>query len=113
MDIIERGVITVGMAHMVPDQLSEVELLKHLGDFRWKQIGRVLNTAPHELVNDLGQRLYSSFINIECNFGPDGISQFGEGDTIHLAGKIRRLFLSALCELSRVSFFGIDSRAAA
>jgi probable biosynthetic protein (TIGR04098 family) len=81
--------LTLGMPHLAPEQLSEVELLKYAGDFQWQQIGSLLRCAPHKLVNDAGERLYSSFINVESSFFPGSISQFQEGDVLHFSGTVR------------------------
>lgn len=89
MTRIARTEIALGMPHLAPEQLSEVELLKYAGDFQWRQIGAELRCPPHRLVNDAGTRLYSSFINVESSFRPGSISQFQEGDVLHLAGTIR------------------------
>ncbi len=72
---------------MVPGQLSEVELLKHAGDLQWQSMGAALGTPPHQLVNDEGQRLYASFINIEAHFGDGCLAQFQEGDEMHLSSR--------------------------
>jgi len=79
--------LTVGMPHMVPGQLSEVELLKFAGDLQWQSMGAALKTPPHQLVNDAGERLYASFINIEAHFGDGCLAQFQEGDELHLSSR--------------------------
>lgn len=99
-----RSSFTVGMPHMVTDQLSEVELLKLAADFQWTQIGDAVGCPPHKLVNDAGDRLYSSLINVETNFGPNTICQYGEGDRIQLAGTIRfhaRQFIEGWVQLTK------------
>jgi hypothetical protein len=45
------------MPHMVPGQLSEVEMLKLLGDCQWQGISTVLGTPTEGIVNDQGERL--------------------------------------------------------
>lgn len=105
------------MPHMVTDQLSEVELLKHIGDFQWRQIGQALDCPSAELANDAGDRLYASFINVETSFTPSAISRFGEGDLIDVMGTIRfyaRQFIEgwALLDkspLDEAEFAGVDS----
>jgi probable biosynthetic protein (TIGR04098 family) len=81
---------TVGMPNMVPDQLSEVELLKIFAEFQWVQIGNALQCPSHRLVNEAGDRLYASVVQVESCFGADGnISQFQEGDQVHARGTVR------------------------
>jgi probable biosynthetic protein (TIGR04098 family) len=83
-------VFTVGMPNMVPNQLSEVELLKIFGDLQWNQIASTLQCAPHELANDAGERLYPSFVQVEACFGPAGdISRFQEGSRIRARCAVR------------------------
>ena len=78
------------MSNMMPGQLSEVELLKIFNEFQWNQIGTALQCPSHKLSNDAGDRLYASFVHVECRFGPDNnISQFQEGDLIHARGTVR------------------------
>jgi probable biosynthetic protein (TIGR04098 family) len=85
---------TVGMPNMVPDQLSEVELLKIFAEFQWVQMGEALDCPSHLLVNDQGDRLYASVIQVESRFGrnadsPNNISQFQEGDKVNARGTVR------------------------
>ncbi len=90
MDPVVKSVpIRIGMPHMIPDQLSEVELIKLAGDMQWGQIGEALDCPSHELANDAGDRLYASFINVEASFRPGDIGQFHEGDLLHLSGAVR------------------------
>lgn len=74
----------VGMPHMVPEQLSEVELLKALGDAQWQSISAMLQTPSATIVNDHGERLYASFINIDLSFGAKTARDFGEGAEVHV-----------------------------
>jgi probable biosynthetic protein (TIGR04098 family) len=85
---------TVGMPNMVPDQLSEVELLKIFAEFQWVQLGDALDCPSHLLVNDQGDRLYASVVQVESRFGtkgetPNNISQFQEGDRVHARGTVQ------------------------
>ncbi|PWT89947.1 MAG: hypothetical protein C5B54_08090 [Acidobacteria bacterium] len=71
---------TVGMPHMVPGKLSEVELLKVLGACQWDSISSLLGQRSNEIVNAFEERLYASFINIELQFKNDqGQDNFDEG----------------------------------
>ena len=63
---------TVGMPNMVPDQLSEVELLKIFAEFQWVQLGRALDCPSHLLTSEEGERLYASVIQVESRFGGGG-----------------------------------------
>ena len=77
--------LTVGMPHMVPGRLSEVELLKCLGAFQWDSIARRLGQRSSEIVNGQQERLYASFVNVELAFPPEcGIELFSEGVRVSL-----------------------------
>ena len=89
MHRVSRWSLVVGMPNMVTDSLSEVELLKHVAEFQWRQIGETIGCPTQLLANEAGDRLYASVINFETNFSPSDISQFEEGDTIELTGTIR------------------------
>jgi probable biosynthetic protein (TIGR04098 family) len=81
---------TVGMPNMVPDQLSEVELLKIYAEFQWVQMGHALDCPSHLLTSEEGERLYASVIQVESRFGGGGsISQFQEGDEVHARGTVQ------------------------
>jgi probable biosynthetic protein (TIGR04098 family) len=75
---------TVGMPHMVPGQLSEVELLKLLGDAQWQAITSILGLPSQEIVNDQGERLYASFIHVGVSLGDKTCRDFGEGSRVHI-----------------------------
>ena len=75
--------LAVGMPHMVPGKLSEVELLKVFGDRQWATISGLLGVPSREIVNTQGDRLYASFIDVELNMGPRALEHFGEGVHVH------------------------------
>jgi len=83
MEWFERSFL-VGMPHMVPEQLSEVELLKVLGDVQWQSISRILQAPSTQIVNDHGERLYASFINIDMCFATKTPMDLGEGMEVHV-----------------------------
>ena len=39
----------VSMPYMIPDKLSEVELLKHAGAFQWESIAKLLGVSPRDI----------------------------------------------------------------
>ena len=81
--------LTIGMPHMVPNRLSEVELLKCLGAFQWDSIAHRLGQRSSEIVNEQRERLYSSFVNVELAFPPQrGLDSFGEGDRVSLQNRV-------------------------
>ncbi len=80
---------TVGMPHMVPNRLSEVELLKCLGAFQWDSIARRLGQRSSEVVNGQRERLYASFVNVELFFPPHrSLDSFEEGARVSLRNRV-------------------------
>ena len=80
---------TVGMPHMVPNRLSEVELLKCLGAFQWDSIAQRLGQRSSEIVNGQRERLYASFVNVELAFPPPrSIDSFEEGSRVSLRNRV-------------------------
>lgn len=80
---------TVGMPHMVPNKLSEVELLKWLGNYQWESISRLLGRKSHEIVNLEKVRLYASFISVELFFpSTRPIDAFEEGSTVVVRNRV-------------------------
>jgi probable biosynthetic protein (TIGR04098 family) len=80
----------VGMPTMAPGhKLSEVELLKWLNAYQWDAIARMLGCATYEIVNDAGERLYPSLVDVELGFGPShGPERFGEGATVRVKNRV-------------------------
>lgn len=87
-----KNEFTIGMPHMVPGQLSEVELVKFIGDFQWLAISKSLNVPAKDIVNDIGERLYASFINLDLDLGGRTFSSFKEG--AHIRVKHRAQFFA-------------------
>jgi probable biosynthetic protein (TIGR04098 family) len=80
---------TVGMPHMVPNKLSEVELLKWLGYYQWESISRLLGRKSHEITNLEKDRLYASFISVELFFpSTRPIDAFEEGSTVVIWNRV-------------------------
>ena len=80
---------TVGMPHMVPNKLSEVELLKWLGNYQWESISRLLGRKSHEIANLEKVRLYASFISVELFFpSTRPIDAFEEGSTVAVRNRV-------------------------
>src|SRR5262245_49256209 len=80
---------TLGMPHLAPNGLSEVELLKWLGVYQWESIARALGKPSTEIMNAQKERLYGSFTSIDLAF-PDrrGIDAFQEGTKVSLYNRV-------------------------
>jgi probable biosynthetic protein (TIGR04098 family) len=85
-----RSSFQIGMPHLAPEQLSEVELLKLCGDLQWSNMCDLLDCRSHQLQNETGERLYASFISIHLKMGGRGcLAAFQEGDPFHAASAVR------------------------
>lgn len=118
MDWFDRSFL-VGMPHLIPGQLSDVELFKVLGDAQWQSISRLLDIPSAKIVNDTGERLYASFINIDLSYGTKAPVDLGEGTELfirHAARFYARRFVEGFfvfddAALAPDAHAGISSRA--
>jgi len=81
---------SVEMPQMVPGgKLSEVEFLKLLNAHQWRAIGTLLGRHLQDIVNDAGERLYPSLLNVEIDMGSQhSFLRFGEGTEVHIRNRI-------------------------
>ncbi len=95
----------VQMPHMAPgEKLSEVEFLKQLAAYQWEAISRMLGCKPSEIVNEQGERLYGSVIDVELRFAEQhGLEVLGEDAHIRVRNRTR-LYAKKFVE----GFFVID-----
>ena len=95
----------VQMPHMAPgEKLSEVEFLKQLAAYQWEAISRMLGCKPSEIVNDQGDRLYGSVIDVELHLARQhGLEVLGEDAHIRVRNQVR-LYAKKFVE----GFFVID-----
>jgi probable biosynthetic protein (TIGR04098 family) len=99
-------------------KLSEVEMFKVLGSFQWDAIGLLLGSPSQEIKADGGERLYSSFIDIELDFGKNHSPEhFSEGTEVFIRNRVKvfaerfmeGLFLFSDEPISDEALEGIDS----
>jgi probable biosynthetic protein (TIGR04098 family) len=96
---------TVGMPHMVPYKLSEVELLKHLGAFQWTSVAGLADLSPSDIRNEQGERLFASMVAVELDFGAlRNLDAFDEGCPVFVKNRIA-IFGKKIVE----GFFVLDS----
>jgi len=80
---------TVGMPHLQPFRLSEVELVKVLGDFQWRSLARAAELPPAEIRDEAGHRLFASMVSIELGLGPARrLEDFDEGTTVQVWNRV-------------------------
>lgn len=81
--------LTIDMPQMAIAALSENWLFRELGDIHWKLICDGLNTKSFDLKDELGNRLYATFVRINIqNTIP--INMFKENQKLQIKGRIRR-----------------------
>ncbi|MEJ8756813.1 LnmK family bifunctional acyltransferase/decarboxylase [Pontibacter sp. H259] len=76
------------MPQMAINALSELWLLKELGDIHWQLISNGLQQKSSEFGDGLGNRLYATFVRIHYTISP--LYDFKEDTTLPLNGSIRR-----------------------
>jgi probable biosynthetic protein (TIGR04098 family) len=81
------------MPQMAIEALSENWLFKELGGGHWEMICNGLNTKSFDLTDEIGNRLYATFIRIRINCNLS-LASFTENETIHIDGSIKRYGLS-------------------
>ena len=81
----------VQMPHMAPgEKLSEVEFLKIIAAHQWESIARALGRRPPAIVNDGGDRLYGSVIDVEvCLADRHSMEILGEDVEIHVRNRVQ------------------------
>ncbi len=80
---------SLNMPQMAIEALSENWLFKELGDFHWELLCEGLDTNSFALKDDMGNRLYATFVRIRISF-PVSISEFQENEKFKMVGHISR-----------------------
>lgn len=78
----------IRMPQMANDALAENWLLKELGDIHWSLISKGLEQKTSEFRDDLGNRLYATFVRISYLINP--LSNFQENEIINFEADIKR-----------------------
>ena len=81
----------VQMPHMAPgEKLSEVEFLKIIAAYQWESIARALGRRPSVIVNEAGERLYGSVIDVELCLSPrHSMEILGEDAEVHVRNRVQ------------------------
>lgn len=80
---------SINMPQMSIESLSENWLFKELGDSHWNLLCRGLNKESDELEDELGNRLYATFVRIRTR-SSSSLSDFNENEEIDMRGSIQR-----------------------
>jgi probable biosynthetic protein (TIGR04098 family) len=81
--------LTVNMPHMAIGGLSESWLFRELGDMHWMGICEGLATKSDTIADDLGNRLYATFVRFRWE-GADHLQTFRENDRLRLGSTVSR-----------------------
>lgn len=81
--------LTIEMPQMAVEGLSENWLFKELGGWHWQMLCEGLKAKSFDLKDDLGQRLYATFVRIRLQSSVP-LCAFGENERIIVDGGITR-----------------------
>lgn len=79
----------IGMPQMSIESLSENWLFKELGDNHWNLLCNGLNRASDKLEDELGNRLYATFVRIRIR-STLALCEFNENEKINMHGSMKR-----------------------
>jgi probable biosynthetic protein (TIGR04098 family) len=81
--------VVINMPQMALEALSENWLFKEIGGFHWDKICDGLNESSFNLKDDIGNRLYATFVRIRlvCN---KNLKAFNENEILNFDGQIKR-----------------------
>lgn len=81
--------VLLNMPQMALGGLSESWLFKQAGDLHWEMICSGLRARSHELVDGVGDRLYSTFTRLRLETSQPLVA-FGENETLDMASTLSR-----------------------
>lgn len=91
--------IEIAMPQMALSGLSESWLMKALGDWHWRLIGRALGTRPADIADGFGNRLYPTFTRVAFTASAP-LGAFEEGERLDVRASLSRygtgLFFSSV-----------------
>jgi probable biosynthetic protein (TIGR04098 family) len=83
--------LRLGMPLLGPNNLSEVALLREVGQWRWDQIEALGGTQSSRIVDEHGNRLYAPFYYLGIHLPPEApLSTFKENDHLRFSSVLRR-----------------------
>ncbi len=95
----------ITMPQMCLEALSENWLFKESGDLHWDLLCKGLNTSSSELKDDLGNRLYATFVRIRID-GSGNLSEFAENSPYEFDAELSRFGLGMF--FSNINFKSLD-----
>lgn len=88
-DNIFKKNIRIDMPQMAIEGLSENWLFKNLGGYHWNLLCQGLNTMSSDLFDELGNRLYATFVRLRI-IGNNSLFDFNENEDLNVKGDIER-----------------------
>jgi probable biosynthetic protein (TIGR04098 family) len=80
---------SVNMPQMALGGLSESWLLKELGDIHWGMTCQALNSESHKLTDELGNRLYATFVRVRYE-STHHLKTFRENELLDFQARLSR-----------------------
>ncbi len=81
--------LIINMPQMALAALSENWLFKEIGSLHWDLLCSGLNTSSFDLKDELGNRLYATFVRISLDFSGN-LNSFKESEELSIVGAINR-----------------------
>lgn len=79
----------VNMPQMALGGISESWLFKEFGDLHWGMTCDALNSESHSLVDEMGNRLYATFVRVRIE-SSHHLKQFQENEQLDFQGRLSR-----------------------
>lgn len=96
----------ITMPQMCLEALSENWLFKESGDLHWDMLCKGLNTDSSKLQDDLGNRLYATFVRIRID-GTGNLSDFKENSPYDFSAELSRFGLGMF--FSKINFHSLET----
>jgi len=87
--ITSRRKTFMNMPQMAMGGLSESWLFKEFGDLHWGMTCDALNSESHDLLDELGNRLYATFVRVRIE-SSHHLKQFQENEMLDFQGRLSR-----------------------
>jgi len=92
-----RASLHLGMPHTQAGGLSEVALLAHAGDLRWRDVGAATGVPASLQLDAEGRPIYASFYFVDVDHFPArGLGAFGPDDRVEIVSTLVRFGRSML-----------------
>ena len=88
--ITHQRALRLNMPQMVLGGLSEHWLFKELGDIHWEMVCDALETQSHNVLDELGNRLYATFVRVRWESSSHHLKQFRENEELEFNGDVFR-----------------------